>query len=118
MEPTSVGNETVLRSRTVRVLRWGFRVSVTIIAVGLLIAVARGEALPNTLGTPADIVPDIRDGRAEGVIGLGILAMILTPFTCACVLAGTFWQQGDRRYAGISALVVGILLISLVVSTL
>jgi len=118
MEPTAVGSEIVLRSRTIRVLRWGFRVSVAIIAIGLAIAVARGDALPDTLGTPADIVPDILHGKADGVIGLGILAMILTPFTCACVLAGTFWQQGDRRYAGICALVVVILLISLLVSTL
>ncbi|MBA2468151.1 MAG: DUF1634 domain-containing protein [Chloroflexia bacterium] len=102
-----------LRELAARVLEIGFRVAVAIMAVGLVLAVIRQEALPSTLEQPADIAEGIVQGDPEAIVGLGIISIILTPFASTLVIAIAFYRQGDRRYAAISGLVLAILLVSI-----
>jgi uncharacterized membrane protein len=44
--------------------------------------------------------------------------MILTPLATAGLVAWKFLQEGDRRYAAISGMVLVILLVSMVVASL
>lgn len=99
-----------LRRLAVHVLDLGFRVSVLIMAVGLALALFRQEALPSTLEQPDEIARGIVQGQPEAVIGLGIMAIILTPFASTIAIAIAFYRQGDRRYAAIGVTVLLILL--------
>lgn len=110
-------NEVALRTRTERVLQGGFRVSIVLLMAGLALSLVRRQALPDTLGSPAVIFEGMLDGNGSSLVALGILAVVATPFAAAGVIAWSFLQEGDRRYAGISALVLAILIGSLVVST-
>jgi len=102
-----------LRDLAARVLETGFRVAVAIMAVGLILAVIRQEALPSTLEQPADIARGIVSGDPEAIVGLGIISIILTPFASTLVIAIAFHRQGDRRYALISGVVLLFLLVSI-----
>lgn len=107
------GSQAQLRDRAAHVLEIGFRVAVAIMAIGLVFAVTKQEALPSTLGQPADVVRGVVNGDPGSIVGVGIIAIILTPFVSTFVIALTFYQQGNRRYAMISAFVLLILLISI-----
>jgi uncharacterized membrane protein len=110
-------SEETLRARTQQVLQGGFRLSVVLLVLGLALSLIRRQALPDTLGSPVVIFEGLLDGNGSSLVALGILAVIATPFVAAAVIAWSFYQEGDRRYAGIAALVLAILIGSLVVST-
>jgi uncharacterized membrane protein YfcA/uncharacterized membrane protein len=110
-------SEETLRARTQQVLQGGFRLSVVLLVLGLALSLLRRQALPDTLGSPVVIFEGLLDGNGASLVALGILAVIATPFVAAAVIAWSFYQEGDRRYAGIAALVLAILVGSLVVST-
>jgi len=105
--------ESQLRRRVARVLETGFRVAVGIMAVGLLLSIARQEALPTTMGQPRELVSGLARADPGSLIDLGIIAIIVTPFVSTLVIAWTFVEQGNRRYALISGLVLLILLASI-----
>ncbi len=110
--------ETTLRQRAGRTLHIGFLVAVVLIAAGVVLSAIQGKAFPDTLGTPVDVFRGVRDGEAASIIGLGILAMILTPFATTAAIGWSFLQEGDRRYAAVSGCVLIILLVSMLVASL
>ncbi len=114
---TMSAEEHALRGRTEQVLQGGFRLSVILLVAGLALSVIRRQALPENLGSPVVILEGLLDGNGASLVALGILSVIATPLVAAGVIAWSFLQQGDRRYAGIAALVLAILIGSLVVST-
>ena len=108
----------LVRARTIRVLQAGFRIAVALVAIGLLLAALKREALPHQLGDPGEIVRGVSQGDPGSVLGLGIVSVILTPLVATITIASTYMQQGDRRHATISAIVVLILLVSVSLSAL
>lgn len=110
-------HEEILRDRAERVLQGGFRLSVVLIAAGLVLSLIRRQALPEVLGPPVVIFEGLLDGKGSSLVGLGILSMVATPLVAAAVIALSFLQEGDRRYAAIALLVLVILIGSLLVST-
>jgi len=116
--PTTSTDEATLRSRAAQVLEYGFRISVAIMVVGLGLALIQQEPLPTTLGSPAEIARGIADGKPGSIVGIGILAIILTPFISTVTIAWTFRQQGNQRYAMISGAVLLILLVSIGLSAI
>jgi uncharacterized membrane protein len=110
--------DALLRKRTVRVLETGFRIAVLLLAIGLLLAAIRRDALPHEFGSPGDVLSEVFDGTPAGFLGLGIAAIILTPLAATITIMASFLQQGDRRYALITGAVVVILLASLSLSAL
>lgn len=111
-------DESQLRTRVARVLETGFRVAVAIMALGLLLSAIAREPLPDTLGQPRELVIGLTRVDPHSVIGLGIMAIVLTPIASTIVIAWTFHEQGNRRYAAISGVVLLILLISIGLSLL
>lgn len=110
--------DALLRVRTVQVLRTGFTITVALLAVGLVLAIIRQEALPHDLDSPAGMVRDALSGDPGGFLGLGIAAVILTPLAATITVMITFLQIGDRRYAFITLAVILVLLVSLSLSML
>lgn len=111
-------NEAALRDRASRALHIGFFVAAGLIGLGVIVSAIQGDGWPETLGTPLDVLRGARKGDGASIVGVGILAMILTPFSTAAVVGWSFLQEGDRRYAAISGCVLVILLVSMVVALL
>ena len=116
--PPETANESQLRGRVTRILETGFRVAVSIMSIGLLLALVQREPLPETMGQPRELVSGLSNADPGSIIGLGIVAIILTPIVSTTAIAWTFYRQGDRRYATISGLVLLILLASIGLSLL
>jgi uncharacterized membrane protein len=113
---TQTYDDAPLRRRTNTVLQIGFRVSAALIVIGIVVAVLKQEPLPNTLGSPRVLFRALLNGEPGGIIGLGILSVILTPFVSTVVIVLAFLQSGDRRYARIGAIVLAVLCIAVIVS--
>lgn len=114
----SIADDARLRDRVTSVLQVGFWVSAGLMVLGIAIALIQQEPLPETLGSPRELVRALGDGKPGGIIGLGILAMILSPFASTIVIALEFLRAGDRRYGRIALLVLAILCVAVVVSLL
>ena len=99
-------------------LRWGFIVSAVLVVAGLLLTLARGDELHTSLETLPTMIDEVLDGRGAGVVGLGILAMIVTPIAATIAVIVACQRCGDRRYALIATGVLVILTISAGLSAL
>jgi uncharacterized membrane protein len=102
----------------ITVMTWGFRVAATLLILGLTVAAAKRESLQHSVDPFVDIIPKILDGKATGIIDLAIVAIMATPLLTVVTVAVTFQRVGDRRYAMISYMVLGILAISVLLSLL
>ncbi len=103
---------------TARVLTWGFRISATLLLLGLLVAAIRGESLYTSLEGIPDLFADLSHGHGPAIVGLGILLMVATPIAATIGAIASFIQLGDRRYVLITSTVLLILLISAVSAAL
>jgi uncharacterized membrane protein len=88
---------------------WGFRLGAALLAVGILMALVKGEPLGREADPIGEIAANIQAGHAAGVIDLAILWFMLTPVATVIVVAVSFWRLGDRRYALCSLVVLAIL---------
>lgn len=99
--------------QTITVFRGGYMVSFALIAIGLVIAIARRIPLATELGPPMEIVNDLLDLDPNGFIGLGIGAMILTPVIMTIEVTVNFFRAGDTMFGMISGTVAGILIVTM-----
>lgn len=88
---------------------WGFRIGAAILALGVVLAVIRGEPLPRTAAPLSQIPAALLAGSAGGVVDLAIFWFMATPVVTVVVVAVSFWRLGDRRYALLSLIVLLIL---------
>src|SRR4051812_1809355 len=104
------------------VLRAGMYISFTLMAVGLLwwvVAGSPGGQAANGQVLALDrIMPELARGNPLAVLNLGMLLLIATPVTTLIAAMVAFLLEGNRRYAGIAAFVVFILLLSITISSL
>lgn len=103
---------------TIQIYTWGFRISLALIIIGLLVGFLRGETLPDSLGSPGHVFRELSRGRGDGIIGVGILAMILTPLVGVSALALNFFRVHDRMFGWITVAIVVILIGSVAFSYL
>jgi uncharacterized membrane protein len=96
----------------------GFLITLALVAVTLVLAVATGDPVAESTMDISDLPAAVRDGDPSAVAQLAIFAIVLTPvLTTLAVIVG-FLRIGDRRFAGISALVLVVLSASMVVALL
>lgn len=96
----------------------GFLITLALVAVTLVLAVATGDPVAESTMAVADLPAAVRDGDPSAVAQLAIFAIVLTPvLTTLAVSVGFLWI-GDRRFAGISVLVLVVLSASMVVALL
>jgi uncharacterized membrane protein len=118
-EPISTGRDTnPIRNSAASVLSWGFRGSVVVLAIGLIIAAFGDQTLAMKATSFADLIPDLLDGKASAIVSLAILGMMITPVVAVLVVARGFQSIGDRRYARISFVVLLVLAASIASSLL
>jgi hypothetical protein len=98
-----------LYDAAVKTLFWGFRLGAALLALGIVVALAKREPLGREADPIPDVIAMVRAGHASGIIDLAILWFMLTPVATVIVVAANFWRLGDRRYALLSLIVLAIL---------
>jgi uncharacterized membrane protein len=101
-----------------QVLTWGFVVSAALVLTGLALTAARGDSLHASLESLPDLLDELANGRGAGIVGIGILAMVVTPIVSTVAIILACLRVGDRRYALITTAVLVILAISAMLSAL
>ena len=109
-----------------RLLRGGVLVSIAVVLIGLVFTfihhpqyvrskTALGEltdaaaVYPHTIG---DVLQQIRDGRGQAMVLLGLLLLIATPVARVAFSIVAFALEKDRLYVGITVVVLMLLLLS------
>lgn len=104
---------TPLYDAAVKTFVWGFRIGAALLALGVAVALLKGEPLGREADPIAAVLGEVLAGNASGVIDLAILWFMLTPVAATIVAAVSFWRLGDRRYAALSLAVLVILGVSI-----
>lgn len=102
-----------LYDAAVKTFVWGFRIGAAILALGVVVAVLKGEPLGREADPISEVLAEVRAGHAAGIIDLAILWFMLTPVAATIVAALSFWRLGDRRYAALSLAVLAVLGVSI-----
>ena len=93
-----------------RTLSVGTALAIGTVALGVVAGLLTGDpSLPPAGGLTAQIAA----GRPASVVALGLLLLTLTPIAQLLAATAAFARQGERRYAAISATVLGLLLIGI-----
>jgi uncharacterized membrane protein len=98
-----------LYDAAVKTLIWGFRLGAALLALGIVVALVKGEPLGHEADPIPEVIGMVRAGHASGIIDLAILWFMLTPVVTVIVVAASFWRLGDRQYALLSLVVLAIL---------
>ncbi len=102
-----------LRHRVHLVLQAGVVLSGLLLAVGLAVVLVGPDDVSGTL--PASISAAARGAlRGDGLslVAVGLLVLMATPVARVAILAMSWFQEGDRRYAAIALAVLAILAVS------
>src|SRR5262249_17856067 len=73
--------------------------------------VVRGQ--PAAVRSPVGVILDALDGRARGLIQLGLLLLVATPVARVAFAAYAFARQRDHTYVVLTLIVLAVLLYSL-----
>lgn len=107
-----------LNQPTARVLGWGFRLSASLLLIGIILSAIQGEELHTSIEDVPTILGQIADGNGAGIVALSILVMIVTPIAATISVVLSCIRLGDRRYAMISSAVLVILFVSAAIAAL
>jgi hypothetical protein len=88
---------------------WGFRIGAALLALGIVVALLKGEPIGREADPIGEVLGAVRAGYASGIIDLAILWFMATPVVTVLVVAVSFWRLSDRRYALLSLVVLAIL---------
>lgn len=105
-------------SAALRTLRVGFAISAVLIVASLVAAAIAGEPFHERTDPIHDLATDLSHLRPTALAELGILAIVLTPIATTIAIILSFLRIGDRRYAGISTLVLIVLALSMTIAIL
>jgi uncharacterized membrane protein len=101
-----------------RLLTLAIYVSVAVLAVGVLAMVVTGRS-PLSPSPPLDLArlpSDLAGLRPEGLVWLGLLAIVATPAARVLAALVGFVLRGERRMAAVAALVLVIVVLGVVLA--
>jgi uncharacterized membrane protein len=93
-----------------RTLSVGTALAIGTVALGVVVGLVTGDA---SLSTGGSLVNQIAVGRPASIVALGLLLLTLTPIAQLLAAVAAFARQGERRYAAVSATVLGLLVIGI-----
>ena len=101
-----------------RVIRWillcGIALSVALMAVGLVLGVARGAGLPRGVVPLAELPRGLAALRPAAYLSLGLIVLIATPFVRVAGSLVVFARERDGRYVLVTASVLLIMCVGVV----
>ena len=99
--------------RTVsRILIAGIALSVALMAIGIVLGAVGGDGLPSGVVPLADMPSLLLDLDAGAYVSLGLIVLVATPFVRVAGSLVAFAVQGDRRYVGVTAVVLTVMCVS------
>lgn len=99
----------------IRIMTAGFWLSVSLILIGLVVALIRGEPVGDEVDALSRVVPEALRLESQGVIDLGILALLLTPAATVVVALVLAIRQRDLVFVGTCIMLLVILLGGIIV---
>jgi len=91
----------------------GLVISITLMLLGMGLALARGEGMPTTATSPGETLRQARAGQSAGIMTLGLLVLIATPILRVIGSIVTFVYERDWLYVVITTVVLLIVVASL-----
>ena len=104
-----------------RLLHTGTVVAVVLLAIGVVLTVGAGRSPLDPGFPPLDVTrmpSDLAALRPEGFLWLGLLAVICTPISRVLASLVGFVRSADRQMVVISIATLGVIAISVVISSL
>ncbi len=102
-----------------RLITAGTYLSVALLGIGVLLMAAAGRS-PLEGGPAFDVtrlLPDLAALRPEGFLWLGLIAAIATPSVRVAASLLGYLRGGERRMAGVSVLILGVIALSVILAT-
>ena len=96
------------------VLIIGLLISTALMLAGVGLALFSQRDLPTAVPEISDVINRVRALRPSGFLALGLLLLIATPILRVIGSIGAFVYERDWRFAGITTLVLGVLIVSVV----
>lgn len=96
-----------------RVLAVGLAISATLMIAGVAAGLAQDQNLPKVVLSVGAALRRGAQLQADGLLSLGLFALILTPFLRVTGSVVVFAKERDWRYVGITVLVLAIMIASL-----
>jgi uncharacterized membrane protein len=96
------------------VLIIGLITSTALMLLGVGLALFAQRELPTAVPDIGDVLNRVHALRPSGLLALGLLVLIATPILRVVGSIGAFVYERDWRFAGITTLVLGVLIVSLV----
>lgn len=96
-----------------RVLVIGLVLSTALMLAGAGLELARGTALPETVVGLGQVLPRVAALRPSGFLALGLLVLIATPILRVVGSIAAFLYERDWRFAGVTGLVLLVMLVSI-----
>lgn len=94
----------------------GFAATVALVAVALVLVGVTGDPIETATMALGDLPGALRDGEPGAFAELAMFAIVLTPVVTTVGLIVGFARIGDRTYAGVSALVLLVLSVSITIA--
>ncbi len=96
-----------------QILIIGLYVSIFFMVSGLIIDLIRNRAFPTTMLSLPEVWARLIQLRASGFFSLGLLLLILTPLLRVVGSFFVFLWERDWRYAGVTLVVLVVMLVSI-----
>jgi len=113
--PAESGWKTKEKNLMERLLHWmlliGITISTFLLLSGLILAVFTGQPIPSEVPAFDQIIPELLAYRPIGFLTVGILVLIATPILRVFGSVLAFVYERDWRYAGITFIVLLIVLL-------
>lgn len=93
-----------------RTLSIGNVLAIGTIALGVAVGLVSGDA---SVAPGGGLTAQIGAGKPASIVALGLLLLALTPIAQLLAAVAAFARQGERRYAAISATVLGLLVLGI-----
>lgn len=93
----------------------GLAISVTLMLVGLFLDLVLQRVIPTTIPNLGEVFTRVIAMRPSGFLSLGLLVLIATPVVRVIGSFIAFVYERDWRYAGITFLVLVVVLLSLII---
>lgn len=96
------------------VLIIGLIISTALMLAGVGLALFAQRELPTAVPEIGDVINRVRALRPSGFLAVGLLVLIATPILRVIGSIGAFVYERDWRFVGITTLVLGVLIVSMV----
>ena len=97
-----------------RILGVGIAISVTLMAVGLVLSVFDRDGLPTHVVPLAHLPTLLGQFDPAAYLSLGLIVLITTPFVRVAGSVVAFAREHDRRYVVITAVVLAVMCVGVV----